>query len=76
MFLSSCNNNIQNLETSDQLFANNFNALPLNMEQFKWGVAMSGYQSEGYDTSSIWYYWDISGKTHDRNVKGVDFYRV
>jgi beta-glucosidase len=35
---------------------------------------MSGYQSEGYDNTSIWYNWDISGKTKHRNLKGVDFY--
>ena len=47
---------------------------PMAQDQFMWGVSSAGYQCEGNDNSSSWYFWDISGKTEDRNLNSVDFY--
>jgi len=45
-----------------------------DIKNFQWGVSISGYQHEGYDKNSIWYYWDKLGKTKEKNTIGVDFY--
>lgn len=42
--------------------------------QFMWGVASSGYQAEGNETNSQWYFWELAGKTKHRSGKSVDFY--
>lgn len=81
-FLSSCSNNANFNTTDNNVSANNFLTLPYPFQQisenltntgFQWGVSTAGYQCEGYDTTSMWNKWDLSGKTHDRNPKGVDF---
>ncbi|MFN8673072.1 MAG: glycoside hydrolase family 1 protein [Candidatus Sericytochromatia bacterium] len=41
---------------------------------FMWGVSTAGYQSEGYDTASMWNTWVNSGKTPDKNPRAVDFF--
>ncbi|GIW22970.1 MAG: beta-glucosidase [Candidatus Sericytochromatia bacterium] len=69
--LTSCNTSINN-NLDEEIKSM---SLPVgNKNNFQWGVAMAGYQSEGYDNTSIWYYWDISGKTKHRNLRAVDFY--
>ncbi|HEY9844254.1 MAG TPA: glycoside hydrolase family 1 protein [Candidatus Obscuribacterales bacterium] len=48
--------------------------LPKTSDQFMWGVSSAGYQCEGDETNSQWYYWELAGKTKDRAGKAVDFY--
>lgn len=48
--------------------------LPKANDQFMWGVSSAGYQSEGNETNSQWYYWEMAGKTKDKSGKAVDFY--
>lgn len=43
-------------------------------EQFMWGVSSAGYQAEGNETNSQWYFWEQAGKTKHRSGKAVDFY--
>ncbi|MGV3523529.1 MAG: glycoside hydrolase family 1 protein [Candidatus Sericytochromatia bacterium] len=51
------------------------NALGRNpAERFQWGVSSAGYQAEGNETNSQWYYWEQAGKTQHRSGKAVDFY--
>src|SRR3990167_9299027 len=42
--------------------------------QFMWGVSSAGYQAEGNETNSQWYFWEQAGKTKHRSGKAVDFY--
>jgi beta-glucosidase len=70
LILSSCNTG--NTEfTPDKLLTGLSNDVP--QPAFMWGVSTAGYQNEGYDTSSIWHAWELSGKTQHRNFKGSDF---
>ncbi len=41
---------------------------------FMWGVSSAGYQSEGNNFGSQWYYWELAGKTKHKAGKAVDFY--
>lgn len=41
---------------------------------FLWGVSSAGYQSEGNERNSQWYYWELAGKTPDQSGKAVDFW--
>ncbi|MFE9319747.1 glycoside hydrolase family 1 protein [Nocardia sp. NPDC052278] len=41
---------------------------------FLWGVAASGYQSEGYAPDSNWSRYVAAGKTDDAYLESVDFY--
>ncbi len=82
LVLSACSSPDTITSTNNQVQANSnfftdFNSLLPNQNlqdnSFQWGVSTAGHQSEGYDTTSIWHNWDISGKTLDSNPKGVDF---
>lgn len=42
--------------------------------QFMWGVSSAGYQAEGNETNSQWFFWEQAGKTKHRSGKAVDFY--
>jgi beta-glucosidase len=43
-------------------------------QQFMWGVSSAGYQAEGNETNSQWYFWEQAGKTKHRSGRAVDFY--
>lgn len=43
-------------------------------DRFLWGVSSAGYQAEGNETNSQWYYWEQAGKTQHKSGKAVDFY--
>jgi len=48
--------------------------LPRTGERFLWGVSSAGYQAEGNEFNSQWYYWELAGKTKHKVGKAVDFY--
>lgn len=48
--------------------------LPKTQNNFQWGVSSAGYQSEGDNYNSQWYYWELAGKTKHKTGKAVDFY--
>lgn len=70
VLLASCS-------SSDNIIQNDLariNSINNNQTQtFQWGVSSAGYQSEGYDTTSIWSQWVKEGKTQHQNPRGVDF---
>lgn len=49
-------------------------SLPRFRDNFMWGVSTAGYQGEGDNYDSQWYYWELAGKTKDKAGKAVDFY--
>jgi beta-glucosidase len=86
--LSSCRKPVDISQTINQVEDNNPLTLPYPFQpiqtsqpvnpvptepSFQWGVSTAGYQCEGYDNSSMWNKWDLSGKTKDHNPKGTDF---
>lgn len=58
--------------TAMLLAAPSAHAGPLGND-FLWGVATSGFQSEGSSPDSNWARYSASGKTHDKIGNGVDF---
>ena len=48
--------------------------LPRANDNFQWGVSSAGYQCEGNEFNSQWYYWELAGKTKDVTGRAVDFY--
>jgi len=48
--------------------------LPRTNDRFLWGVSSAGYQSEGNEFNSQWYYWELAGKTQHKAGKATDFY--
>ena len=79
LILSACSSPNDSTTQDNKVKANFLNGFDKylpgqnNQDNFQWGVSTAGHQSEGYDTTSIWHTWDISGKTLDTNPKGVDF---
>lgn len=73
--LSACSSPSNNLadNTVNANFFPGFERFTTPNTEFQWGVSTAGHQSEGYDTTSIWHTWDISGKTIHHNPRGVDF---
>ncbi len=49
-------------------------ALPAVDSSFLWGVASSGFQSEGSAPDSDWSRYATSGAAHDRYRDSVDFF--
>lgn len=70
-FITSCRVNNNQVDSEDN---SKIKIQSDSTNSFMWGVSTAGYQSEGYDTSSMWHFWDLSGKTKDHNPKGVDFF--
>lgn len=50
------------------------NATPGFPAGFKWGFATAGYQVEGGNTTSQWYFWELAGKTEHKAGRAVDFW--
>lgn len=48
--------------------------LPRTQDRFLWGVSSAGYQAEGNERNSQWYYWELAGKTKHKAGRAVDFY--
>lgn len=69
---NSPNNNISNDSVKANYLAG-FEKYITYQNEFQWGVSTAGHQSEGYDTTSIWYQWEKEGKTLHQNPRGVDF---
>lgn len=80
--LQACQPRVAPVSTARPLAAQRFDN-PLNTfnlpgptlpDRFLWGVSSAGYQSEGDERNSQWYYWELAGKTPDRSGKAVDFW--
>lgn len=77
LFLTSCQRPAT--QTTPQFFPRqglgSFGAITKKVsERFMWGVSSAGYQSEGNERNSQWYYWELAGKTKHRSGRSVDFY--